>query len=266
MNSTLETVTSADGTAIALERKGEGPPVILIGGAFNDRTTVAGLASVLAPTFTAVTYDRRGRGDSGDSDTYAVEREIEDIAALIGLVGAPVKAFGHSSGGNLAIEAVAAGLAIDRLAVYEPSYVVESAGPRPGADLADRLTTLISQDRRDDAVTLFMTEAVGVPAEMVQGMRANPQMWGWFTNLAHTLPYDVTVSGPGCVLPADRLGAIEIPTLAIAGSLSPERSTAPVRAVADAIPGARHILLEGQDHGVLNQPEALRAVLTEFFS
>ncbi|MGE5291156.1 MAG: alpha/beta fold hydrolase [Micromonosporaceae bacterium] len=259
-------MTSADGTTIALERKGQGPPVILIGGAFNDRTTVAGLASVLAPTFTAVAYDRRGRGDSGDSGTYAVEREIEDIAALIGHVGAPVKVFGHSSGAILAIDAAAAGLAIDRLVLYEPVYVIENTRPRAGADLADRLRALIGQDRRDDAVTLFLTEGVAVPAEMVEGMRANPQMWGLFTKIAHTLPYDVTICGPGAVMPADRLAAIEIPTLAIGGSLSPEALTAPARAVANAIPGARHITLEGQDHGVLNQPEALRALLTEFFS
>ena len=265
MNTTLKTVTSADGTPIAVDQTGDGPVVILIGGAFNDRSTVAGLAAVLAADLTAVTYDRRGRGDSGDSPNYAVEREVEDLAAVIGHVGGSVSVFGHSSGAVLALEAAERGVAIDRLAVYEPPYVTDGGRTRPADDVADRVTTLIRADRRDDAVTLFLTEGVGVPAELVEEMRAS-EMWGWFVGLAHTLPYDLAVCGPGSVLPADRLAAIKARTLAIGGSLSPAWLPAAARAVAYAIPGARYVSLEGQDHGVLNQPAALRSLLLDFLT
>jgi pimeloyl-ACP methyl ester carboxylesterase len=194
MTATFETVTSADGTPIALERAGGGPPVILIGGAFNDRSSVAGLAAVLAPDFTAVTYDRRGRGDSGDSPTYAVDREIEDLAAVIGHAGGQASVFGHTSGAVLALEAVQQGLAIDKLAVYEPTYVIDGTRPRPGDDLANRLSVLIDQDRRDEAAALFLAEAVSMPPEIVEGMRGSP-MWGWSTALAHTVRAEYSIRG-----------------------------------------------------------------------
>ena len=177
MKTTLKTVTSADGTVIAFEQTGDGPPVILIGGAFNDRSTVAGLAAVLAPEVTAIAYDRRGRGDSADSGSYTVQREIDDVAALISHAGGSASVFGHSSGAILALEAAQRGVAIDKLAVYEPPYVVEGTRARPGVDLADRVQALIDEGRRDEAAALFLAEGVGVPAEMVEGMRTS-EMWG----------------------------------------------------------------------------------------
>lgn len=266
MNATFKTVNSADGTQIAYDRAGDGPPVILVGGALNDCSTVAGLAAVLAPDLTAVSYDRRGRGDSGNNDaTYAVEREVEDLAAVIGQVGGSASVFGHPSGAVLALEAAERGVPIDRLAVYEPPYIPDGGRPQPPAGLTDQVKALIAEDRRDDAVTLFMTESVGIPAEMAEGMRAS-EMWGWFVGLAHTLPYDLTLCGPGNALPADRLAKIKVPTLAIGGSLSPGWLPAGARAVAGAIPRARYETLEGQDHGVLNQPEALRPLLVDFLT
>lgn len=286
MTTTLQTVTSADGTSIAFEQVGDGPAVILVGGAFNDRSTVAALAATLAPDFTAIAYDRRGRGASRDNSASrdhsargnhsagtgvagraagraAVEREVADIAALIAYAGGSASVFGHSSGAVLALEAAQRGLPITRLALYEPSYVVDGARARPGIDLLDRLQALVDQDRREEAATLFLTEAVGAPPEVVEGMRAS-QMWGWFTGLAHTLPYDVAVCGPGNDLPADRLATIAAPTLAIGGSLSPAWLRAAARAVADAVPGGRYVTLDGQDHGVLHQPDALRPLLVDF--
>jgi pimeloyl-ACP methyl ester carboxylesterase len=265
MKTAFELVTSADGTPIALERTGDGPPVILVGGAFNDRTTVAGLAATLAPRFTAVAYDRRGRGDSGDSPSYAVQREIDDLAALIAHVGGSASVFGHSSGGILALEAAQQDAGIDKLVVYETPYVLGGTRPRPAADVLARLQALIDDGRRDEAAVLFLTEQVGVPSAVVEGMRAG-QSWGWFTGLAHTLPYDVAVCGPGLVLPADRLATIAVPTLAIDGGNSPEWMRSATRAVAEAIPRARYVTLDGQDHGVLNQPDALRAVLYDFLA
>jgi pimeloyl-ACP methyl ester carboxylesterase len=264
MNAAFETVTSADGTAIALERAGEGPPVILVGGAFNDRTAVAGLAEVLSAGFTAVTYDRRGRGASGDSDSYAAEREIEDLATVISYAGGPAGVFGHSSGAVLALEAAACGVEVAKVAAYEPTWVIEGARPRPGDDLAGRVRALLDKGDRDGAVALFQAEAVCLPAEIIDGMRGSP-MWGWFTGLAHTLPYDVILCGPGMRLPADRLAGITVPVLAIGGGASPPWLPAAARAVADAVPGGRYATLDGQDHGVLQQPDALRPLLTSYF-
>ena len=265
MSITVETVTSADGTRIALERSGSGAPVILVGGAFNDRSTVAALAAVLAADFAVITYDRRGRGGSGNNDhDFDCAREFDDVAAVIERAGGTASVFGHSSGGVLAIEAALRGLPIERLAVYEPSYIPAGARPQPGADLYGRLVRLIGQDRRDDAVTLFQTEAVGLPAAMIEGMRAS-DFWHWFTGLAHTLPYDVALHGD-YEPPADRLATLRIPVLAVDGSQSPEWVHTATRAVADAVPGGRYLTLDGQDHGVLHQPEALRPALTAFLA
>jgi pimeloyl-ACP methyl ester carboxylesterase len=265
MNATFETVTSADGTTIAVERTGSGPPVVLVGGAFNDRSTVAGLAAVLAPDFTAVTYDRRGRGGSGDAASYAVEREIEDLAAVIGYASGPAGVFGHSSGAILALEAAARGLDISKVAAYEPTYVIEGTRPRPADDLAERLQALLSQGDRAGAVALFQAEAVGLPAEIISGMRGSP-MWGWFTALAHTLPYDTILCGPGMRLPAGRLAGVTVPVLAIGGGASPSWLAAAARAAADAVPTGRYVTLDGHDHGVLQQPGALRPLLTSHFA
>jgi pimeloyl-ACP methyl ester carboxylesterase len=264
MSSSFETVVSADGTAIAVERAGEGPPVILVGGAFNDRSTVAGLAAVLADGFTAVTYDRRGRGDSGDAASYAPEREIEDLAAAIKYAGGAAGVFGHSSGAILALEAAARGLDISKVAAYEPAYVIEGTRPRPGDDLASRLEALLGRGDRDGAVVLFQTEVVGLPAEMIEGMRGSP-VWGWFTGLAHTLPYDVILTGPGMRLPAGRFAGITVPVLGIGGGASPPWLPAAARAAAEAVPGGRYVTLDGQDHGVLQQPAALGPLLSSFF-
>ena len=170
MTTPFETVRSADGTPIAFERSGEGPPVVLIGGAFSNRAGAVGLAHVLAPHFTVVTYDRRGRGDSGDSDHYAVEREIEDLTALIEGAGGRAGVFGHSSGAILALEAARAGAPIRGLVAYEPPYIPDGF-PRPADDLAVRLSALIDGGRRDDAVALFQIEAIGIPATAVEGCR-----------------------------------------------------------------------------------------------
>ncbi|KZB79853.1 alpha/beta fold hydrolase [Amycolatopsis regifaucium] len=263
MTTTLETVTSADGTLIAFERTGEGTPVILVGGAFNDRTTVAGLATTLAPDCTAIAYDRRGRGDSGAGAVYSVEREVEDLAAVIDHVGGSAAVFGHSSGAVLALEAAARGVPMTRLAVYEPPYIVDDSRPKPASDLFDRVRALIADGDRDDAAELFLTEAAATPAEVVKGMRTDP-FWAWFTGLAHTLPYDIALCGPGGALPAGRLAKITAPTLVMDGGESDAWLRAAARAVAETVPGARHVTVEGQDHGVLQQPDALRGLLTEF--
>ena len=265
MTTPFETVRSADGTPIAFERSGEGPPVVLIGGAFSSRAGAIGLALVLAPHFTAVTYDRRGRGDSGDSDHHAVEREIEDLTAVIESAGGRADVFGHSSGAILALEAARAGAPIDRLVAYEPPYIPEGY-PRPGADLAVRLRVLVAEERRDEAVALFQTEAIGIPAAAVEAFRRT-EVWPGLVALAHTLPYDVDITGPGNLLPADRLARIAVPTLVIVGTSSLPWMLRGTRAVAAAIPGAHHLELAGEDHGTPHShPDVLLAPLLDFFS
>lgn len=260
----LEHVTSADGTRIAVSAVGEGRPVVLIGGAFNDRTTVAGLAQVLSPRYTAVAYDRRGRGDSGDeSRDYSVDREMEDLRAVIGHVGGAASLFGHSSGAVLALEATIRGLPVERVAAYETPYVPEGSRPRPAADVADRLVRLVRAGDRDGATALFQTEVIGLPAGMVDGMR-HGGIWGFLTSQALSLPYDYALFEPGNPVPAERLAAIGVPVLAIAGSNTFPWLVTATEQVADAIPGARFVVLEGQDHGVLHQPEALLPCLREF--
>jgi len=264
----LRTVTSADGSTIAYQTFGQGAPVILIGGAFNDRTTMFALAETLAPHVTAVVYDRRGRGDSTDDSTpgqFAVDREIEDLAALIEALGGRVSLFGHSSGGVLALQAAMRGLPVDKVAVYEPAYIIPSSRPVPPADAFDRLKEFVAKGDRDGAAGSFLEEQVGVPGQMVAGMRAG-EGWGYMCAQALTLPYDVAICGVGGGIPAKQLAALQVPTLAVYGDQTSESLQAATKAVADTVPGTRHVVLEGQDHGVLHHPEALSPALAEFLA
>jgi pimeloyl-ACP methyl ester carboxylesterase len=256
--STLQTVTSADGTPIAVERIGSGPTVVLIGGALNDRGSVAGLAAVLADGCTVLTYDRRGRGDSGDVPGSPSAREVEDLAAVLAAAGAPAGVFGHSSGAVLALEAAIAGLPLARLAVYEAPLRVEDAP----VGLAEQARSLVAAGRRGDAVELFMVDAVGMPAAAVAGMRGAP-MWPSLEGIAHTLPYDLQLVEQ---FDRTRLGAVAVPTMCIDGDRSPEWMRRATSTVAEAIPGARYLTLPDEDHSVLQRPEALRATLTAFFT
>lgn len=260
-------ILSSDGTRIAFECVGDGVPVILIGGAFNDATTVAGLAAVLSPSFTSITYDRRGRGKSTDerpADGDRVAAEVADLAAVADHIGEPAYVFGHSSGGILALEAVIRGVPLAGLAVYEPPYVVDSSRPRPDANLLDRAVALLDAGDREGAAALFLTESAGVPAPVVEQMRGGG-MWPWFTGLADSLPYDIAVSGPGNVLPDERLGSVDAPVLVLNGSETEPWLAAASRAVAAAVPAAQHRTVDGQDHGVLHEPEALQPYLAAFF-
>jgi pimeloyl-ACP methyl ester carboxylesterase len=257
-------VVSSDGTTIAFDRSGEGPPVIVVGGAFIERShpAVTGLAALLAPDFTVYNYDRRGRGDSGDTAPYAVEREVEDLQALIREAAGPAFVFGLSSGAALALEAAASGLAITKLAVYEPPFTVDDSRPPGPRDFAVQLTGLISAGRRGDAVEFFMTKGMGMPAEFVAPMR-NAPMWPALEVLAHTLVYDTAVMGDNS-LPAERMAAVTVPTQVMNGENSTPWLRHAARVTADALPHGRHHTLEGQDHVV--DPAALAPALKEFFA
>ena len=262
----MNTVRSEDGTTIAFDRSGSGPAVILIGGAMSERGTSASVASLLAPHFTVFRYDRRGRGDSGNTLPYAVDREIEDLAALIAEAGGSAFVMGGSSGGILALEAAAHGLAITKLAVYEPPLIIDKGGPLLPAGFADRLAELAASGRRGDAVEDFMRTALGMPAEAVAGMR-NASFWAGLEAMAHTLAYDMILSAPvetGSREPLSRWASIESPALAMDGGASPAWMRNGIRALAETLPNATHQTLEGQTHQA--DPAMLAAALEKFFS
>jgi hypothetical protein len=257
----MNRLTSSDGTTIAFERSGDGPPVILVCGGSTDRTANAPLSELLAEHFTVFNYDRRGRGDSGDTAPYAVEREIEDIDAVIAAAGGSASVYGTSSGAALALEAAASGLAITKLALWEPSYIVEGR-PRPPADTARIYAELVAAGRRGDAVEYFMAKVVGLPPELVAEARKAP-WWPAQEALAHTLAYDATIMGDYS-LPAERVASVMVATLVIDGGASFPWIRKTAQAIADIIPHAQRRTLEGQTHNVA--AEAITPVLVEFFA
>jgi hypothetical protein len=189
----MNEVTSDDGTIIEFDLTGEGPPVILICGGSVTRMADAPLASELERDFTVFNYDRRGRGDSGDTLPYAIEREIEDIAALIDEAGGSSNVWGSSSGAVLGLRAAAAGLPMTKLALWEPPFIPEGV-PRPPEDQVEQYERMVAEDRRGDAVEYFMTKVVGLPAEFAANARTQP-WWGPTEAIAHTLAYDARIMG-----------------------------------------------------------------------
>ena len=263
----MKTVTSRDGTRIAYDELGGGPPLILVGGAFNTRTfgPNGGLAPLLAERFTVINYDRRGRGDSNDTAPYFVEREVEDIASLIEVAGGSAHVFGISSGAALALEAANRGLAIEKLALYEAPFIVDDSRAPVPDDYLRRLETMIAADRRGDAIGLFMRQGVGLPAVFVAMMRIMPT-WSKLKAVAPTVVYDAAIVYDyqmGRPLPSDRWTSVTMPTLVAVGGKSPDWMRHAMRALADVLPDARHTTLEGQTHIV--KAEALAPVLVEFF-
>ncbi|MFD5258800.1 alpha/beta fold hydrolase [Streptomyces bobili] len=253
---------SRDGTSLAYARAGQGPAVILVSGAMSTGGTVAPLAGLLAPYFTAFWYDRRGRGESGDTAPYAVEREVEDLAALIEAAGGEAALYGVSSGGALALEAAAAGLPVSRVAVYETPFAdFSEGGAEERAAYTEHLTEALAHDRRGDAVELFL-RLTGLAEEMIQGARQSP-MWPAMEGIAPTLAYDDAVMGDGLV-PRERLASLDAPVLSLVGSASPDWLRRAARAVAEAAAKGTYRSLEDQTHMV--DPNVLAPVLTEFFT
>jgi pimeloyl-ACP methyl ester carboxylesterase len=258
-----DTVASADGTAIAFDQSGAGPAVILVQGALMNRAdpVMSGVAAGLSRWFTVFSYDRRGHGDSGDTQPYAVDREAEDLAAVIAAAGGFAAVFGGSSGAALALRAAVRNPAITRLALWEPPYHVDSSAPRLPLDFAAQLDRLVAVGRRADALELFMVKAVQATAEAVAGMRTQP-FWPAMEAAAQTLAYEALVMGPDNALPADLLASITQPTLVLNGGDSPAWMGSAGKAVAEAIPGAVHRVLPAQAHNVA--PQAIVPELLEF--
>lgn len=256
----METVRSADGTIIAYDRTGDGPVLIVSVGAFCTRHTFVPPAE-LTRRFTVVTYDRRGRGDSGDTAPFAPEREYEDLAAVAAATGTePPFVFGHSSGAAIALRAAARGLPAAGIAAYEAPFTNDETPPS-GADPAARIRELVAAGRERDAVIFWMTDVVHMPEEVTAGLKDAP----WVADLeplARTLPYDIAVTAGG--VPADELAKVDIPVLVIGGGNSPAWFQRSVAEQAAAVPGARQVTLSGYDHNA--PPEVLTPILAEFFT
>jgi pimeloyl-ACP methyl ester carboxylesterase len=260
----IERVTSADGTSIAFERTGGGPALILVGGAFCDRSAHASgtpLAALLAHRFTVISYDRRGRGDSEDTPPYAIDRELEDLSALITAAGGSAFVFGNSSGGLLGLHAAARGLSIPKLAVFEAPLIVDASRASFFDGLAAQLDEAVRAGRRAEAAERFLIEVVQMPAPAVTQMRHAP-MWRGLEAIAHTLSYDllITATGPRRL---EELPRVRSATLALDGSASPPWMREAIRTLASALPNGRYSTLEGQTHAV--DPRALARALEEFF-
>jgi pimeloyl-ACP methyl ester carboxylesterase len=259
-------VVSKDGTSIAYDREGRGPALILIVGALCSRALGPSvkLAPLLAGQFTVFSYDRRGRGESGDSAPYRVEREIEDLEALIAEAGGSALVFGHSSGAVLGLKAAAQGLPIRKLAIYEAPLVVDRTRPSMQDDWA-QIRNHLTQGRRGEALRVFL-KTVGLPAFVVAIMRLFP-VWSKLERVAHTLAYDGAITEgfqTGEPLSASVWSNVTIPVLAIAGGKSPVWMQNGMRALASTLSNAEHCTLDGQTHDV--SAKVLEPVLEEFLA
>ena len=262
------TAYSSDGTAIAYERVGAGPAVILIDGAlcYRDSGPARPLATLLAEDFTVYCYDRRGRGDSGNTALYTTEREIDDLAAVIKETGESPYVYGISSGAALALEAAAAGLPIKKVAAYEVPLVTDDTRPPIPADYVRRLESHIAAGRTGKAVKQFMREAVRVPAPFVAAFPLMPA-WRKLKAVAHTLPHDHALLGDtasGYASPVPHWAISDVPTLVMGGGKSPEWMRNTQRRIAESLPSARHHTIAGQTH--MLKAAAIAPVLKEFFA
>lgn len=254
---------SKDGTRIVYDKSGNGPLLILVDGALCSRAfgPMPKLTPLLTSNFTVITYDRRGRNESSDTQPYAVEREIEDLEALINANGGSAFVTGFSSGAILSLAAAAHGLNISKMVLYEPPFMVSDEGHRPPADSQQQLQTMIRENRRSEAVKFFLKDMVGLPAIAVFIMKIMP-VWSKLKNVAHTLPYDAAIVGD-CSLPEKKAGSVKIQTLVSGGDKSPATMQQAVKKLSEVIPNGQLKMLKGQTHNVT--AKAIAPVLVEFF-
>jgi pimeloyl-ACP methyl ester carboxylesterase len=256
----MEYVISKDGTLIAYEKIGNGQPVILVDGAMCYRS-MSQLAALLSKSFTVVSYDRRGRGESGDTQPYTVQREIEDLGALINELGGAACVYGISSGAVLALKAAASlGHQIQRLAIYEPPFTFGAEARKASEIYTNSLHALLRQGHQGDAVELFL-KTVGIPPQAIAGIRQSPG-WPGMEALAPTLAYDNAIMGNGSV-PEEEAQAVRIPSLVLVGGNSPEFMHEAADTIVKVLPIAQQHSLNGQTHNVA--ADALAPFLEEFF-
>jgi pimeloyl-ACP methyl ester carboxylesterase len=259
----VEFVVSADGTAIACEAVGEGAPLVLVGGAFCDRHARASgtpLAALLAGRFRVLSYDRRGRGQSGDATPFAVERELDDLAAVVALAGPGASVFGNSSGALLALAAAAAGIPVKKLALFEPPVILDTTRAASLEPLARELARLAAEGERGAAAERFLTELVQVPPPAVAHMRKAP-FWSGLEALAHTLSYDVAITARAARY-LELARSVTVPTLVLEGGASPAWMREALGTLASTLPAGHHRVLEGQTHDV--DTAVLASALAEF--
>jgi pimeloyl-ACP methyl ester carboxylesterase len=265
----VETARSKDGTKIAFDRVGEGPPLVLVGGAFSWRgwKGFVELAQLLADRFTVINYDRRGRGDSGDTQPYAVEREVEDLDAVIGAAGGSACVWGMSSGGILGLHAARGGVAIERLATYEPPFIVDRSDGVPPADFVREVGSFVAADRRSAAVKYFMARVMGMPSIIPSLMRLWPPLWSNLKATAPSLAHEaVLIDRYVRGIPPDpaEWAEVSIPVLVVYGEKSPEKLRKGAQAIAAALPNAEARALAGVSHNV--KMKALEPALSDFFA
>ena len=258
----MQHVTSKDGTRIAYEQSGQGPALVIVGGVLGDHMQQAGLAALLAKHFTVYNIDRRGHGESGLTEPYAVEREVEDLDALIDAAGGSAFVYGTSGPGVLCLEAAARGLSpkIKKLAVWELPYILEGSRPPVPRDYQEQLEQMLREGRRGDMVELFFTKAVGMPVEFVAPMRQAP-FWAAQEAVAPTLINNAILMGDFS-LPKERIAKVTVETLVIDGGTMPWISQA-AQAIAEILPHAHRHTIAGQPHNVAD--EAMAPVLVKFF-
>jgi pimeloyl-ACP methyl ester carboxylesterase len=260
----MQTTRSSDGTTIAYDTAGSGPALVLVDGALCTRRLGPGkgLARQLAEPFTVINYDRRGRGDSGDAGDYAIEREIEDLEAVIEAAGDSASVFGQSSGAILALEAAARVERVAAVAVYEPPLVVDDSRPPTGPEYHEQLTELLARGQRGRAVRLFL-ELVGLPKPVIAVMRLTP-IWPKLKALAHTLPYDslITAEHQQGRPPSPVRWPVRQPALVLCGGDSPTWMQNGAQALAGILPHVTFRVLEGQTHNL--RPKAVAPELVRF--
>jgi pimeloyl-ACP methyl ester carboxylesterase len=270
MDAAQKNVTSRDGTTIAFEQTGSGPLVILVPAAISDRSGTSRLAEHLSAHFTVINYDRRGRGKSTDTQPYAVEREIEDIEALIDADGHSALLFGSSSGAALALEAAnKLNGKVKKLFLYEPPFIVDDSRPPIPDDFSQQVAQLVSAGRRNDALKLFFRKAIGIPNFAVNLMRFLMPGWSKMAGMAHTIPYDFAVlagTQTGKALPANRWTSVTALILVVVGSKSESFFRSGAKALTERLPNARYRSLEGASHAsVLIGPQAIASAMEHYF-
>jgi pimeloyl-ACP methyl ester carboxylesterase len=256
----MDTVTSKDGTTLAYDRAGTGPALIFIPGVFNLRDTCAPVAAELAESFTSYTYDRRARGDSTNVRPYEVDREVEDLQAILDVAGGSASVFGFSSGAVLALYAAAAGLPIERLFLYEPPFRFEGEEPVLPPDLPEKLQQLVDDGQTAEVVTTFQLQAIGLPADVVAGIRQAP-FFPALQAMAQSVVHDAVLT-TSIQVPTAGMAAVEIPTVVLRGGRTwPLLATAAER-LAGILPHARlQILDEATDHGL--EPASTAAAIRD---
>jgi pimeloyl-ACP methyl ester carboxylesterase len=261
----VKTTRSRDGTTIAYETNGSGPSLVLVDGALCTRTIGPGkgLARRLAKDFTVFNYDRRGRGDSSDAARYAVEREVEDLEAVVDAAGGEAYVFGQSSGAVLALHAAARLPQITRLTVHEAPFVVDDTRPATGPGYQEELTDLLAREQRGDAVRLFL-KLVGLPSALIAAMRLTP-LWPKLKAIAHTLPYDALITvehQQGHALSAEQWAGVKQPVLVLCGGDSDAWMQNGMRQLADVLPDGTYRVLPGQTHNL--RPKVVAPELARF--